>query len=78
MFVTGEREVIGSPVKEGSLRSLTHCLPRIATKLVTEFDYQKMNFVLSFECCCCEQPISSQKIFLLQFHWMPTTTTFET
>ena len=25
--------------------------------------YQKMNFVLSFECCCCEQPISSQKLF---------------
>ena len=32
--------------------------------------------MLECECCCCEQPISTQKFFLLQFHWMLTTTTF--
>ena len=39
-------------------------------------DYQRLNFVLDYECCCCEQPISAQKFFLLQFHWMLTITTF--
>ena len=24
---------------------------------------QKLNYVLDFECCCCEQPISMQKYF---------------
>ena len=38
-------------------------------------DDQKLNFVLDSE-CCCEQPISKQKFFVLQFHWMLTTTTF--
>ena len=50
----------------------------LAKRAQTVFYNQKLNFVPSFECCCCEQPISSQKFFLLQFHWMLTTTTFET
>ena len=24
---------------------------------------QRLNFVLDYECCCCEQPISTQKFF---------------
>ena len=37
---------------------------------------QKVNSVIDCECCCYEQPISTQNFFLLQFHRMLTTTTF--
>ena len=37
---------------------------------------RKLNSVMDCESCFCQQPISAQKFFLLQFHWMLTTTTF--
>ena len=50
-------------------RRLAHSFATVAV-----YEEQKLNSVLECECCCCEQPISTQKFFLLQFHWMLKTT----
>ena len=49
------------------------CRVQIPKKwLISLLNEQKLNSVMDCKCCC------AQKFFLLQFHWMLTTTTFAT